>query len=169
MLGCPGCIVFWVGCSFLTTHCGVGGYPHVLSRRDEGGKISTNIIMYFYCIKPFSDLNPTPHISGVSIILCITVHFCILFISFIFLYLRKKSTLHRQAPHSTIHSITMTRRGRGPKRRALDKVTGKVVTEALLGNGRTTKGIYDHSSKTVPLPCENTVISADIVETDLMI
>ena len=150
-------------------HCGVGGYPHVLSRRDEGGKTSTNIIMYFYCVKLLSDLNPTAHFSSLSIILCFTVHISILSISLIFLYLRKKSTVHRQASHSTINSITMTRRGRGPKRRALDKITDKVVTEALLGTGRTTKGICDHSYKGVPLPGEDTVVSADIAETDLMI
>ena len=136
---------------------------------DEGGKISTNNIMYLYCVETPSDLNNSAHFSGLSIAIYFTVHFSILFISLIILHLRKKSTLHHQASHSTTHSVAMTRRGRGPKRRALDKVTGKVVTEALLGNCRTTKGICDHSSKTVPLPCENTMVSADIVVTDLMI
>ena len=156
---------------YLESYCGVGGYPHVLSRRDEGGEKSTNnIIMYSYCVKLLSDLNLTAHFSGLAIIICLTVHFSILSISLIFLYLRKKSTVHsRQASHSTIHGVTMTRRGRGPKRRALDRVTDKLVTEALLGNSRTTKGIYDHSYKGVPLPGEYTVVSADITETDLMI
>ena len=149
--------------------CGVGGYPHVLSRRDEGGKTSTNIIMYFYCVKLLSNLNLTTHFSGLSIFPCCTVHFSILSISLIYWYLRKRSTVHSQASHSTSNSSTMTRRGRGPKRRALDKITDKVVTEALLGNGRTTKGICDHSYKGVPLPGEDTVVSADIPETDLML
>ena len=62
----------------------------------------------------------------------------------------------------------MARRGRGPKRRALDKITDKVVTEALLGNGRTTKGICDHSYKGVPLPGEDIVVNADTAVTDLV-
>ena len=63
----------------------------------------------------------------------------------------------------------MTRRGRGPKRRVLDKIAGKAVTEALLGSDRTTKGICDHSYKGVPLPGESVIFSADVAETDLMI
>lgn len=170
--GCSGYMVAFRELLFpiyFDSQCGVGGYPHVLSRRDEGGKTSTNNIMYSYCVKLPSDLNLTAHFSVLSIILCFTVHLSILSISLIYWYLRKKSTVRRQASHSTIHSVTMTRRGRGPKRRALDKVTDKVVTEALLGNGRTTKSICDHSYKGVPLPCRNTMVSADIAVTDFMI
>lgn len=63
----------------------------------------------------------------------------------------------------------MTRRGRGPKRRALEKITDKTVTEALLGNCRTTKCRYAHPWKEVPLEGENAAVGADIAETDLMI
>ena len=136
---------------------------------NEGGKISTNNIMYLYCVEHPSDLNTSARFSGPSIAISFTIHFSILFIGLIILHLRKNSTLHRQASHSTTHSITMTRRGRGPKRRALDRVTDKVVTEALLGKVRTTKGLCDHSSKTVPLPCEITMVSAEIAVTDLII
>ena len=45
----------------------------------------------------------------------------------------------------------------------------KIVTEALLGNGRTTKGIHTHSYKGVPLPGEDSVVNTDIAGTDLMI
>lgn len=142
----------------------------MLSRRDEGGKLSTNNIMYSCCVKLLSDLNHTAHFSGLSIFICLTVHFSILFITLIYLYLRKKSTVHsRQASHSTIQSVTMTRRGRGPKRRAHDRVTDKLVTEALLGDSRATKGVYDHSYQKIPLPGEDPVVSADMAVTDFMI
>ena len=59
----------------------------------------------------------------------------------------------------------MTRRGRGPKRRALDKTTDKTVPDALLRHF----GRYVQHSKEVPLEGENAVVGADIAETDLTI
>lgn len=65
--------------------------------------------------------------------------------------------------YCTIHSIKMARRGRGPKRRALAKITDKAVPETLLRHF----GRFVQHSKEVPLEGENAVVGADIAETNI--
>lgn len=145
---------FGGSCSFLSTSISSAGSVIILKCYRGVMEVATinkqapvlSVVSKLFLILPHRSLQHSLHYS-------------------ILLHLQKKISVHHQGNCYIIHSITMTRRGRGPKRRAIDKAANKTVPEALLRHF----GRYVDHCKEAPLEGENAAVGANIAETDLTI